>query len=1766
MASSVLFAQRRLGYGASNGLTQRGAKIGFGTDTPQVAVQISGDAIVSGLITDSNYNPIVGAIANWLVSAPPPTFGAGTSGASFAYTTQKGLYRASGNEIVYNVNVGANVLVGATTPTADFTLALPYVYGAGYESNAIIGEMWMTVYYGAQSNVFKALARANPADPATANVRYLTGTTEQAMGTITAGATLNLQGTLLYTTTSSTRLMPPTAATVTSQALTSNLAPVFGSALTWRPSPSAPALTVPGTAFPASYFTPTAAVGQVRYLGTDVGYQVRMTGTIATQPGGASNYTLSLPYPADLAATYPAETIIGELWVSVTSAETLATPGGSNNFKAFARTIAGNANAVTVRVLSGTTEDTLASVPVGATVSLQGTLSYETTTVYNGDVYTSYIPPVFSQDFAGQVTVNGSGYPPRGQLDVIGTSATAPALVADARGTANPIAEFRSGGNVMLTLGRDGVFYDSNMTASFIPSGMVQWAPMSASAPPTISAGTGASLSNVDGSGTSRMKYGGNAVSYQFERTFVVTGASPLPVSASNYTLALPYALSPSAYPLTSNVLPTPTGTSIGSLVLTVTNAAATTTTTFAGYAQTVPGQSNYVNLRYINGTTDSTLSEFSANSRVTVRGTLDYASVQVTAPLSPNVASNVLYRDDAGRASVGTGVGPRARLDVSEAAPASSSVPALMAESTGGGDILRLRGANDLAVGAASVVVDGTGEVGIGTTIPQGLLDVRATAAGGAGVGAPGLLVDASGNVGIGTTLPDAALAVTAMNPVKVTQTVVGVEFPPAGASNAGAYADYTDVVASIDAGSPMTLVEFPPVGLTANSVTISGAFYGNGAYVASASSEYSGENAYYLFNKLDYTGGNWANSVAAYNTTTGNFTGATSTSGTDINGGTVAYTGEWVQILLPNAIILKKYSIASRPGGYSRRAPRKWTILGSTNGTSWFYVDQRTNITDWASITPSVLYPFSINNSGLYNYYRLIVQEIQTSNDGYVNLQELRIFADIPLPTTAREYPPLPMTANTSYLNGTYGAGTYVASASSILAAGVDAYYAFNKIAVSDDCWHTPIKYNSANGSYTGNVSTLDSLTKTNYFGEYLQLNCPNQLLLTSYAITPRQYTVIAYTSGNGPRIFYLLGSIDGVLWELIDSRNDVPATSYAVRNFNVSISKFYKSFRLVINAIGTGGTSELYVAFSEFKLFGTQSTYPKYRTAIPSTSTTYNPGTYATYANTQYNATTVDAAPPLFVSDKALAVPWKTGASNYTIAADASPVPSVFFELPAQIRLSSYRMTAPDTSEAPSAWSVYGSNMNVAGGWLLLDARTSIVSPWATALTQTFSLASPTSAFNFFKVDLLRNCATVAPGDFIALNELRLIGDDVVPESRLAIGADGRVAVNVAASAVNASAAMTVGGNLAVNGSIRADNLGMFRNRIINGDMRLDQRFAGASTVITTVGVYTADRWRVSEGATTAALTVQRVRAPANPYGHVYALSAIATTAQATMNNQDYVTLEQRIEGYNIADFGWGGAYAQPVTVSFAAYSTQAGQYSLSLRNATNTASYVASFTVPVANQWVQVQQTIPGETSGTWEVENGLGLSVVITLAAGSNWVTSDVGRWQESSRAPSGFGYIAATGGANFMGTVNNQFYLTGVQVEKGTIMTVFEARPLGVELQLCQRYYEKSYNLNVIPGTNTDSGIVYWISTSDNYNHMLYAIKYSVCKRTLATVDTYALNGEYNLINWSRSGANGTGSKNNFINGDFGTAVFVNIGASWTPGYAQFHWTAQAEL
>ena len=237
--------------------------------------------------------------------------------------------------------------------------------------------------------------------------------------------------------------------------------------------------------------------------------------------------------------------------------------------------------------------------------------------------------------------------------------------------------------------------------------------------------------------------------------------------------------------------------------------------------------------------------------------------------------------------------------------------------------------------------------------------------------------------------------------------------------------------------------------------------------------------------------------------------------------------------------------------------------------------------------------------------------------------------------------------------------------------------------------------------------------------------------------------------------------------------------------------------------------------------------------------------------------------------------------------------------------------------------------------------------------------------------------------------------------------------------------------------------------FKNRIINGAMVIDQRNAGAS--VTASGNYTLDRW-IDHEDTDGAYTVQQVTTA--PAGFSYSMKATVTTADTSIGASQNALISQYIEGYNVADLGFGTANAQTVTLSFWVNSSVTGTFSGSLQNSASNRSYPFNYTISTANTWEQKSVTIAGDTSGTWLTTNGIGLKVWFALSAGSSIVTT-AGAWTAGA-------YYGATGQANWMGTLSNTFYLTGVQLEKGSTATSFDYRPYGTELALCQRYFQRN--------------------------------------------------------------------------------------------------------
>jgi hypothetical protein len=244
-------------------------------------------------------------------------------------------------------------------------------------------------------------------------------------------------------------------------------------------------------------------------------------------------------------------------------------------------------------------------------------------------------------------------------------------------------------------------------------------------------------------------------------------------------------------------------------------------------------------------------------------------------------------------------------------------------------------------------------------------------------------------------------------------------------------------------------------------------------------------------------------------------------------------------------------------------------------------------------------------------------------------------------------------------------------------------------------------------------------------------------------------------------------------------------------------------------------------------------------------------------------------------------------------------------------------------------------------------------------------------------------------------------------------------------------------------------RASQSPAFTNRIINGAMVIDQRNAGAA-IASPSDNYTTDRFYSRQVGGGVASAQQSSTAPA---GFKKSLLFTVTTVDSSLSAGDRYYLTQFIEGYNIADLGWGTASASTVTLSFWVRSSLTGTFGGALNNG-GTRSYPFTYTINAANTFEQKTITIAGDTSGTWGSTNDMGLQVFFTLGAGSSYIGT-AGSWSSNN-------YLTATGATDVIATNGATFYITGVQLEKGSTATAFDYRPYGTELALCQRYYQKS--------------------------------------------------------------------------------------------------------
>jgi hypothetical protein len=251
--------------------------------------------------------------------------------------------------------------------------------------------------------------------------------------------------------------------------------------------------------------------------------------------------------------------------------------------------------------------------------------------------------------------------------------------------------------------------------------------------------------------------------------------------------------------------------------------------------------------------------------------------------------------------------------------------------------------------------------------------------------------------------------------------------------------------------------------------------------------------------------------------------------------------------------------------------------------------------------------------------------------------------------------------------------------------------------------------------------------------------------------------------------------------------------------------------------------------------------------------------------------------------------------------------------------------------------------------------------------------------------------------------------------------------------------------------------ATNYTGFKNRIIGGDFGINPWQRGTTIAVAAAGnLYTADRFKSYNNTDGAYSVIKTADAPtvANAGSNTeYCLDVDVTTADATIAvGQICQGIIQKIEGYNVASFGFGKAGTRYVTLSFWVKSTKTGIFYVSFTNAASNRSYPAQYTVSVTNTWENKVITVPVDTSGTWDYTTGEGLNLVWVLASNAA-STGTANTWGANVSVPNDQ--------VNALDSTSNNFKLALIQLELGSTTTSFDYRPYGTELALCQRYYYK---------------------------------------------------------------------------------------------------------
>jgi hypothetical protein len=374
-------------------------------------------------------------------------------------------------------------------------------------------------------------------------------------------------------------------------------------------------------------------------------------------------------------------------------------------------------------------------------------------------------------------------------------------------------------------------------------------------------------------------------------------------------------------------------------------------------------------------------------------------------------------------------------------------------------------------------------------------------------------------------------------------------------------------------------------------------------------------------------------------------------------------------------------------------------------------------------------------------------------------------------------------------------------------------------------------------------------------------------------------------------------------------------------------------------------------------------------------------------------------------------------------------------------------------------------------------------------------------------------------------------------------------GKKATNVVD--VSETQSLTVDDNLTTP-AINGGQIGGRRNLVTNGAITINQR--GDQTGVTST-TYVTDRIQHILGT---AGTWSISKSSDAPDGFSNSLKLDCTTANSSLSSDSIYILGQKFEGQDLQHLDYGTSGAKKLTLSFFVKSNKTGTYVVEFFQDGNSRQQSQTYTIDSADTWEKKTITIDGDTSGSLANDNTSELAFYWWVVAGSDYSSGTLNTsWASSTNANRAVGIV------NLADSTSNEWYVTGVQLEVGSVATEFEHRSFGEELALCQRYYEKNYPQGTAPASSSTLSKGSFVVHSSATITYRWSQQFKVTKRAAPTSVIYSTTGASGNVRLSNASDLAVTIEDS---GDSGFAVYALNRSSTGGEFYWWNWVADAEL